>query len=192
MLSRIRHKGLKLLHWVLFANCPLTLEELRFAIAIEEGMTDLDPKRQLPFASFIDWALGLLILDSEENTVRFAHLTIKDYLRDNVSFYFSDGHSLLARTCLTYLSFTALSSDRGRTRFQEDGDLFPFFSYATYQWGHHARKAEKDTKTCAMTIKFLLCERFRHLHDLRSAYRKHSALSLPLHEACYLICYPLR
>jgi ankyrin repeat domain-containing protein 50 len=171
MLSRIHPQGLKLLHWVLFARRLLSLEELRFAVAIEEGMTDLDPKRQLPFPSFIDFALGLVVVDSKERTVRFAHLTIKDYLADHILQYFPDGHGLLARTCLTYLSFSALSTDTGQTRFLEDGDLYPFFEYAGWEWGHHARESEDDTRTHEMAGNWLLSERFTQVRDVRRAVR---------------------
>jgi ankyrin repeat protein len=190
MLSRIQPEGLKLLHWVFFAMRPLELEELRFAIAIEEGMTDLDPKRQLPFPSFIDWTLGLLVLDSEERIVRFAHLTIKDYLTKHSLQYFPDGHGLLARTCLTYLSFSALSTDTGQTRFLEDGDLYPFFWYADSNWGHHARESENDTTTCDMTLNWLLSKNFMQVRDHRREARWYNDWRFGvdyslLHEACF-------
>jgi ankyrin repeat domain-containing protein 50 len=190
MLSRIHPQGLKLLHWVLFAMGPLRLEELRFAIAIEEGMTDLDPKRQLPFPSFIDFALGLVVVDSKERTVRFAHLTIKDYLADHSLQYFPDGHELLARTCLTYLSFSALSTDTCQTRFLEDGDLYPFFSYAESNWGHHARESEDDTRTCDMTLNWLLSTNFTQVQVVRGEGRWYNSYEFgvdysPLHETCF-------
>jgi hypothetical protein len=190
MLSRIQPEGLELLHWVFFAMRPLRLEELRFAIAIEEGMTDLDPKRQLPFPSFIDFALGLVVVDSEERTVRFAHLTIKDYLADHSLQYFPDRHGLLARTCLTYLSFSALSTDLGQTRFLKEGDLYPFFVYAGWEWGHHARKSEDDTKTREMALNWLLSERFTQVRDVRGAVRGYhtwlcDVAQSSLHETCF-------
>jgi ankyrin repeat protein len=190
MLSRIHPQGFKLLHWVLFAMRPLRPEELRFAIAIEEGTTDLDPKRQLPFLSFIDWALGLVIVDSEEKIVRFAHLTIKDYLADRSLQYFPDGHRLLARTCLTYLSFSALSTDTGQTRFRKDGDLCPFFSYAESNWGHHARESEDDTTICDMTLNWLSGKNFSQVQTVRGLARWYNDWRFgveysPLHETCF-------
>jgi ankyrin repeat protein len=189
MLLRIRPQGLRLLQWVFFAIEPLTIEELRFAIAIKEGMTDLDPKRQLPFPSFIDWALGLLVVDSEQRRVRFAHLTIKDYLADHSLQYFPDGHQLLARTCLTYLSFSPLSTTTAQTRFLEDGDLYPFFSYAESNWGHHARESEDDTTTCDMTLNWLLSKNFTQVRDSRRS-RSYNGWVFgvnysPLHETCF-------
>jgi hypothetical protein len=190
MLSRIHPQGLKLLHWVLFASRPLRLEELRFAVAIEEGMRDLDPKRQLPFPSFIDWALGLLIVDRQlgGDTVRFAHLTLKDYLTEHSPEYFPDGHSLMARTCLTYLNFTAFSTESDRTRFQKVGDLYPFFLYAEFNWGHHARESENDPRTCDLTLNWLLSERFTQGRDiLGTSYNDwgFAVDHLPLHQACF-------
>jgi ankyrin repeat domain-containing protein 50 len=190
MLSRIHPQGLKLLHWVLFARRSLSLEELRFAVAIEEGMTDLDPKRQLPFPSFIDFALGLVVVDSKERTVRFAHLTIKDYLADHIPQYFPDRHGLLARTCLTYLSFSALSTDLGQTRFLKEGDLYPFFVYAGWEWGHHARESEDDTRTHEMALNWLLSERFMQVRDVRGAVRGYKrwlcdVAHSSLHETCF-------
>jgi hypothetical protein len=190
MLLRIRPQGLKLLQWVFFAIEPLTLEQLRFAIAIKEGMTDLDPKRQLSFPSFIDWALGLLVVDSEQSLVRFAHLTIKDYLANHSPKYFPDGHGLLAKTCLTYLSFSALSTDTGQTRFREDGDLYSFFEYAESNWGHHARESEDDTTSCDMTLDWLLSKNFTQVRDGRSVSRWCNGWQFgvdysPLHETCF-------
>jgi ankyrin repeat protein len=191
MLSRIRPQGIKLLHWVLFATRLLTVEELRFAIAIEEGMVDLNPIRQLPFSSFLDSALGLLAVDSVEQTVRFAHATVKDYLAEHTSRYFSDGHSLLARKCLTFLNFQALSSESGRARLRSGGNLSPFFEYAAFQWGHHAREAGDDRETLNMAVRWLLSERMRQVHSVRNKYKGYHWLSYvpdppsPLCEACY-------
>jgi ankyrin repeat protein len=193
MLSRISPQGLRLLQWVFFATgSPLKFEELRFAIAVKEGMKDLDTKRQLPFPSFIDLALGLLVVDHNGlwgDTVRFAHLTIKDYLSEHASQYFPDGHAPLARTCLTYLNFTALSSDSGRARFLRSGDLFIFFWHVAFNWGHYVRQAEDDIKTCDIAVEWLLSERFQQLEYLRhqNSMLSHDIMNerTPLHESCY-------
>jgi ankyrin repeat protein len=183
MLSRISVQGLRLLQWVFFTKRTLSLEELRLVIAIKTGMRDLDTKRQLPFPSFIDWALGLLVVDHHPwgSTVRFAHLTIKDYLSEHISQYFPDGYGLLARTCLTYLNFTALSSDVGRSRFLNGGDLFIFFWHTSSQWGDYVREAENDTEICDMAVEWLLSERFQQLLYLRSPISRYQSL----HESCH-------
>jgi hypothetical protein len=184
-------KGFVILRWVLFAMYPLTLEQLRFAYAIEEGMEDLNPK-QLPFTTFINSTLGLLVLDRESNTVRIAHSTMKDYIPKYLSEHFPDtnGHPLLARTCLTFLNFHALSNESDRARFGSGGDLSPFFEYAAFQWGHHAREAGDDEKTDNMAVKWLLSERMHQVHIVREEIQRYHFLSYaqppsPLYEACY-------
>jgi hypothetical protein len=154
-------------------------------------MIDLDPRGQLPYSSILDSALGLLVVDSVEQTVRFAHLTVKDFLAKHTSRYFPDGHSLLARTCLTFLNFHALSSKSGRARFRSGGDLSPFFEYAAFQWGHHSRETGDDKKTVDMAVRWLLSERMRHVHAVRRTFKRYHWLSYvsdtpsPLCEACY-------
>jgi hypothetical protein len=191
MLSRVCSQGIKLLHWVLFATRLLTIEELRFAIAIEAGMVDLNPLQQLPSPSFLDSALGILVVDSEK-TVRFAHLTMKDYLSQQ--FQDTNGHLLLARTCLTYLNFRDLSNKSGHARFRSGGDLSPFFGYAAFQWGHHARGAGDNKEMCDMAIKWLLSEYMQQVHSIRKEFQEYHWLSSvqsqsPLCEACYFGLY---
>jgi ankyrin repeat protein len=188
MLQRIDSRGLKLLHWVLFATRPLTLDELRFAIAIRAGMADLDPNQDLPYPSFIELALGLLTVEGVRRIVRFSHLTIKEYLTTHSSQYFPEGHKLLAITCLTYLNFTALSSESGRARFLHHGDLYPFFHYAPFEWGRHTREAADNSQACDMALQWFLSERFSQwieLRDYRLPLYLHPSFQLPLHEACY-------
>jgi hypothetical protein len=190
MLSRVSPEPLKLLHWVLFSTNPLTLKQLRFAYAIKEDMKDLDPKQHLPFCDCIKETVGLLVEDRESNTVRFAHSTIKEYLAEQAPKYFVEGQSLLARTCLIFLSFHALSNESGRARFDRGGDLNPFFEYAAFQWGHHARETGDDERTCDMAVQWLLSERMQQVHSVRKEVDKYHFLSYvqppsPLYEACY-------
>jgi hypothetical protein len=191
MVSRVPDEGLKLLHWVLLAMSPLTLEQLRFAYVIEMGMKDLDPKQDLLFPSLINnMTLGLLVADSEWNTVRFANSTMKDYLAKHISRYFPDGHSLLARTCLTFLNFRDLSDESHHARYLSHEDLRPFFEYAAFQWGNHVREAGDDKETCDMAVRWLQSEQMRQVHIIRKQIRPHDFLSYahlrsPLYEACY-------
>jgi ankyrin repeat protein len=187
MLQRIHANGLKLLHWVLFAERPLMEEELRWAIAIEFDMIDFNPDLDLPPLSFIDAALGLLVTENKNRVVRFAHLTVKDYLLQHSKQYFPSGHTLLARTTLTYLSFSALADNLAR--YAGDGDLHPFFNYAAFEWGHHVRQ-QSDAGVVAMAKEWLFSTSFKNVGHLRELeeeewHRELLCEHSPLHEACY-------
>jgi hypothetical protein len=68
--------GMKILHWILFAVRPLTLQELQYALAIQPGATDLNTEDDLPPPSIVDVTQGLVTTDcGKEGTVRFVHDT---------------------------------------------------------------------------------------------------------------------
>jgi hypothetical protein len=188
MIGRIDTRSRELLQWVLFATRPLTLDELGFAITIKTGMMDLNLPGDLPFPSFIEGAQGLLTVEGERGIVRFTHMTIKEYLSDHSSQYFPGGHQLLAETCLTYLSFTAMSDVSDHTRYWRDNDLYPFLQYAAFQWGHHVHKAADDPQTCDLALKWFSSKCFSQLNEIRCHNWPISWLSSrhkAIHEACY-------
>jgi hypothetical protein len=176
---------------------PLTVKQLRFAYAVNEATINLNPKQHLPFFDCIKETGGLLVVDREFNTVRFAHSTIKDHLVGHSHRYFPDGHSLLASTCLTFLNLCDLSNEHGRSRFDRGGDLSPFFEYASFQWGHHARELGDDEKTGKMAMQWLLSECMHQVYTVCEKVHKYHFLSYvqppsPLYEACYFgLCSPV-
>ena len=93
--------------WTLNARRHLTLSELREAIAIEPGdehwertkiSTEADGKR------FLQNCGSLVLFDEMDNTVRLAHHTVSQYLRQH-TVCGEKGDDLLADVCLTYLNF---------------------------------------------------------------------------------------
>jgi ankyrin repeat protein len=187
MLVRIdQNIGIRLLHWVFYAQYPLTILELRYALAIDPSTRDLDPDLDLPSSFIIDTTLGLLTVDNERQTVRFTHLTVKDYLTEHAESYFPLGHSLLAEACLTYLTYDAMNRDAGLKRYTPGEGLHPFFKYAASQWGHHAQQ-QSDEKIFRLARRWLDSQQFDHIHQLRKQVSDDflSAVHTPLHEVCY-------
>jgi ankyrin repeat protein len=124
ILERINHQPPKLqevarkaLMWVLYAERPLTIDELSEAIAIEPSIkTHKDLKTKLREEDVIISSTGaLLTVDSEyDRTVRPIHTSVQEYLtkpcedqtKTRILKYFIDGelaHSQLAMSCMTYL-----------------------------------------------------------------------------------------
>ena len=70
-----------MLFWAAAARRPLTLLEMREAIAIHDGQRQLTDNHLVRSAdNMIPWCAGLLVLDEEEQIIRFTHHTIRDYL----------------------------------------------------------------------------------------------------------------
>ena len=139
-----------------FAVMPLTLMELREAIAIEPENDSIDEESRLGSPQDILTIIGSLINVTEEDHIRLAHLSIREYLtsprlreNDLLSKYSLDpskGHRSLAINCLTYLSFKEFLAgpedvlEAYLTRIQN----FPLIKYAAVAWPYHARAAGRD------------------------------------------------
>ncbi|KAI0254446.1 hypothetical protein BJV78DRAFT_918834 [Lactifluus subvellereus] len=172
MKDQLDQYGLDLLRWVQFAERPLTLQELRYALTIRPCHKDLSPEDLLSTSSILDSSLGLVAIDAEEKTARFIHTTLKDFLDINSSDYFPDSHSRLSLTILTYLNFDAMGNPDGRKRYQlPSGDLHPFAAYAAFNWGHHALK-QPDEKVIDLVCK-LPPGMFKALHEVRTTLYRH-------------------
>ncbi|KAI0439897.1 hypothetical protein F4803DRAFT_529395 [Xylaria telfairii] len=118
----------KVLPWIAAAVRPLSLEELREAVAIEIGQKYTKPERLCNnINSIISSCENLLHIDEEDGSVQFAHHSIKQFLveppsphqqlKDNDLRVFhidlDEADHLIGEICVTYLHFsdfqTALS-----------------------------------------------------------------------------------
>jgi ankyrin repeat domain-containing protein 50 len=108
-------RAFRALSWVLLAARPLRMDELREAVLIEPGDTDIDPAimNEITGDVIIRWCRGLLVYEryngivrfDHVDIVRFNHMTVKEFLESPASKF--QKYRLfpqdLARTCLTYL-----------------------------------------------------------------------------------------
>jgi len=190
---RAQHSGrselaMDALMWVSLAQRPLKVDELRYALAIVPGETGLNAEEDLPPPrTLLENTLGLLAIDEETQTVRLVHYSLQEYFRANQHDLFPDGHTRIALSTLTYLSFDATVND-----YCEGGEYFPFVSYAAENWGHHARQ-QSCTRVVESARHFLLSEEcFIRLKNVRRTITE-GAYFIPglwvqhsvLHEAAY-------
>ncbi|KAJ5928484.1 hypothetical protein N7466_007440 [Penicillium verhagenii] len=107
---------LKVLKWVSFANIPLHVEELREAVAFDSEDTAWNAEK-IPGKEFvIGCCANLVVVDSTDNRVRFAHPSVKQYLEKSRSKIFIQGYPSTAQGalecgefCVAYLSFSDFS-----------------------------------------------------------------------------------
>lgn len=104
----------KVFRWVAAVQRPLSLEELREAIAIEPCQPFSNPERLVnDMNRLISWCGNLIILDEEEQVVQFAHHTVQQFFLsasstpslDNFHFQFSEINHEAGEVCVTYLNF---------------------------------------------------------------------------------------
>ena len=106
----------KMFRWVAAAKRPLSLMEIREAIAVEpcQSFSQQD-KLVNDVYQLVPWCGNLLVLDEEEGLVQFAHHSVKDYLLSGEVPEFSSHHFRIeiqdvdheaGEICCTYLNFS--------------------------------------------------------------------------------------
>ena len=156
-LERIRAQGeektklaMATLMWICHAERPLQVDELRHALAVEIGTTDFDSENTPSISALLSCCQGLITIDKEASTVRLIHFTVQEYLCA-LPDLFSQPHSLIAESCLTYLNskeIRNLSSD-----LLQDHQVIPFLEYSSRYWGAHANKDLSDhARTLALEL----------------------------------------
>jgi len=161
----------RVLRWLVCSFRPLTLEELVEAIAIEPGACALDRATLLNDPEDItDICAGLVSLSDDGKTVGLAHFSVKEYLispqiaTSPVAAPFridlEKTHVLLAKRCLTYLSFEdfELGPTRDEAEFEGRVNDHSLLRYASQNWPLHALRyapGQDDMEFLALANGFL-------------------------------------
>jgi Ankyrin repeats (3 copies) len=145
-----RDLGNRVLSWVIHACRPLTVEELRYALAMAQHST-VDPGALHDSSNLTAFCAGLVIIGNQDSTVRLVHFTVQSYFEAVRRKRYPDADKLIAETCLKYidqtLSLYPLSEDEDE-ELELDFDLeeeisrrMPFFLYSSQEWVYHAYRA---------------------------------------------------
>ena len=151
--------GLKVFPLIFSATRHLEIDELRHALAIQPGDTDLDFEALSNSDILLNVTAGLVIThhdeDYEQNELRLVHYTLQEYLEINQERLFPDPQLDMARTCLSYLCLNEFGSGSCATEklFAERRAAFCFFDYVAYNWAYHLRGAQ--TKLMDQSLAFL-------------------------------------
>lgn len=133
----------EVLSWITCAKRPLTALELRNALAVELGESEFYQDNMPDLEDIISACAGLVttVARSSGDVIRLVHATAKEYFERKWTTWFPDAHSRIATTCVTYLSFDIFDEDicSSQTNFEARLHTYPLYSYASMNWGHHAR-----------------------------------------------------
>ncbi|KAH7201231.1 hypothetical protein DER44DRAFT_439363 [Fusarium oxysporum] len=146
--------AMKVLSWITCAKRQLTTSELQHALATKRGKSELDHGDLTHIGDMVSVCAGLVTVDEESGIIRLVHYTTQEYLKRTRERWFRDPESVIATTCVTYLSFIVFETGFCKTdhKFEERLRSSPFYDYATHNWGHHARK---DATSNQVVISFL-------------------------------------
>ena len=100
----------KTLMWLVYAKRELSVEELRYALAIEENSSELDEENLEDADQIISVCKGLVKIDHETENVRLVHYTTQEYLKRVLPYWVPDAQEIITKDCLQYLSFRSIRS----------------------------------------------------------------------------------
>ncbi|UQC84888.1 uncharacterized protein CLUP02_10384 [Colletotrichum lupini] len=131
------------LSWIVCSKRPLQIVELQEALAVEQGMTELDTENRPEIEDVISACAGLLTIDEYSRVVRLVHYTTQEYFQRNKTNRLPGAEALVAAACVSYLSFDVF--DAGQCEYQSElRDRIqdhPLYHYASVNWGYHVRES---------------------------------------------------
>lgn len=172
-----RPKQKQLLEWVALSPRGLTLEELRYALALgKPGRFSSQESLPLSATAAVGRSVsalsgGLLEVTTKtgggEDIVQFIHLSARDYLLGEQSLNaqsafgirsVKEGHANLAKSCVTYLTLSDFDRYHDLPTHEIDSSrttklytTYPFLDYAAHNWTTHASLAG-DEGDCVSTM----------------------------------------
>lgn len=131
------------LSWVICAKRPLTTLELRTALTIQLGQSDLNEEDLYDLEDLISSCAGLITIGSDgaKEVVQLAHYTMQEYFTRHQAAFFPEADESITARCLTYLSYDIFRQGMCSNDAEFEARLcqYPLYSYAAQNWGHHAR-----------------------------------------------------
>ena len=147
------------LSWVVLAHRPLSVSELRQALAVEHSDMEFDPAAQTELSILLTVTAGLLSVDADRGAVRLVHKTAQEYFEGNWRTLFPKAQTEIAVTTLAYLNFEPFSTPCQGS--EEDVEVdsriakFSFFAYAATYWGEHVQEVLDEPDVQGAVVKFL-------------------------------------
>jgi hypothetical protein len=142
-----------------------SLEELRHALAVESGDTELDWDNFVDTQFILDCCLGLVIVDESTSTIRLVHKSLQDYLEEQYDqgILFNEGHMQIASICMTYMAFESFAQEV-TTLGEKILDRYPLLKYAATKWDYHLRNSKiSNSAVYDMAVTLLLEKYTSHL-----------------------------
>lgn len=128
----------RILAWILCARRPLSTLELRHALAIEPGDTELDEDNFLETGELLDLCGGLVTHDEQSDNVRFIHYTTQEYLQRMQQTWLPHANIEVARSCIAYLSIDSFAvAQATHEDYRARVEQFVLLRYAAMHWNLH-------------------------------------------------------
>jgi len=102
--------ALQTLAWISCAKRPLSVPEIRHALAVEQDAQKLDEDNLTEVDDILSVCAGLIVVDEASQTMRLVHYTTQEFFHREWEAWFPHAQLDITRTCATYLFFDTFAS----------------------------------------------------------------------------------
>lgn len=181
----------QVISWIFYAKGPLKLAELREALAVEPGDTELDRSGLYEPQLLLNICCGLVTAEGEDGVITLVHYSLQQLL---VAFWKEqcpNAEFRMATTCLTYMCFDEFSiSLESEEQVRERAKTYQFLDYTSENWAQHVGNGFEKYFESAV-LHFLKSDNC--LHNVVCVNRLHTGAkfealpnkTLPLHFTAY-------
>ncbi|KAJ7772855.1 ankyrin repeat-containing domain protein [Mycena maculata] len=153
--------------WIVNAKRALRVPELREALSVQSGDTNLDPDNLLDSDIILSSCAGLVVINAKDDTIRIIHYTVQTYLEQIQARAFPHSQSAITTTCIAFLTFEALLENMHNPNLLHQYD---FLDYAVEYSLIHAR-GEPEIEIQQTILTFLAnCSVWRELWNWGHGY----------------------
>ncbi|OCK83144.1 ankyrin [Lepidopterella palustris CBS 459.81] len=131
----------KVLMWLFDCKRPLTVSELRHALAIDNG-NDVPEEKNIPSLRTIEAVCrGMAAVDKSRKRINLSHGTFQAFIKSFQDSYFPALKETVARACCRYLLYEEFGKGPCLTRGNLESrlDKYDFLPYLCRYWGFHCR-----------------------------------------------------
>ena len=149
----------KTIEWVVHANRPLSLVELKDALAVDLNKAGFRKAARPDKATILEVTAGMIMIDLDEKNVRLNHRTAQEYFDKSRDRWFGAAPVNITRVSLHYMSLGELAKPLGGIYEDKEFDArkkaYPLLEYACIYWGDHAYEAGPHSETQAAVMQYL-------------------------------------
>ncbi|KFY37326.1 hypothetical protein V494_04800 [Pseudogymnoascus sp. VKM F-4513 (FW-928)] len=167
------------LAWITCSKRPLTTLELRHALAVEIGESNLDEENIPEIEDVVSVCAGLLTTDEGTGIVRLVHYTTQEYFERTWISWFHDARENITKTCVSYLLLGTFKCGPCATddELEERLRLNALYDYASKNWHYYACADSAEVfelileflqSDAAVTASSQVAEIFRGRHSISS------------------------
>ena len=146
------------LKWLLCAQRPLSTSEFLSAVS---SHSIAESSQLISSEEILGLCCNLVVLDTELDTFRLAHLSVREYLEGRSDYSFDAIHSLAVEKCLnvyaskfTAVSFSTQISERAVPQISLEKNTI-LWEYATLYWVVHYGKIRPDQRRDTIKLKVM-------------------------------------